>query len=595
MIKFACAASALVLLSAGSAPAQDGPVRQSTAFTLETDLPRTPEQEAVRFDKADLSIRVLPEDKALEGVAVLDFTTLSPISRMSVELDTLFSVSEVRVDGEPVTGDRWSNPEGRLTVELPAERAAGAKLTLTVAYAGQPRVAPRAPWNGGFVWATAPTGEPWIGSAVQLNGCDLVWPCIDNSNAEPGLLDMHITTPANVSAPGPGVFQGMTENADGTRTWSWRIARPNIYAAMINVGPYEEVTAPYRSRFGNTIPMHYWHLKSDDPDKVARLFAEFAPMLDFFESTIGPYPFGNEKMGVVETPYLGMEHQTINAYGNEYRLDARGYDWLLQHEFAHEWFANQLTNRNADDMWLHEGLGSYMQPLYARFLHGERYMHAELKSQREGLVNAFPVVSGTDRTVSQVYGNGEGPGGDIYAKGSLIAHTLRMTLGDEDFYEVIRRLVYGRPDPRPGNFAPRLGSTREMNALVNEVSGRDYDWFFDTYLYQAALPVLGQSRKDGQLTLSWTTETGRPFPMPVEIEVDGETRLITLPGGSATLPVPAGATVLVDPENKILRQHDVIDALQAYNREQREQAAAQRRARSSGEADPNRAPVSGER
>ena len=568
------------LLASGPALAQDTPARQPTAFTLETDNPRSPEQEAVRFDKADVSIKVLPETKSIEGVSVLDFTVLSPIQRLAVELDTLFTISEVRLDGQVVPADRWSNPEGRLTVEVPAGLAEGATPTLTIAYAGAPRVAPRAPWNGGWVWSTAPTGEPWIGTAVQLNGCDLVWPCIDNSNAEPGQLDMHVTTPGNVSAPGPGVFTGMTENADGTKTWSWSIKTPNIYAGMINVGPYEEVTAPYESRFGNTIPMHYWHLRSDDPAKVARLFAEFAPMLDFFESTIGPYPFGESKMGVVETPYLGMEHQTINAYGNEYRISAQGYDTLLQHEFAHEWFANQLTNRNADDMWLHEGLGTYMQPLYARFLHGERYMQAELKGQREGLANRFAVVSQTNRTVNQVYGGSEGPGGDIYNKGSLIAHTLRMTIGDDDFYEVIRRLVYGRPDPRPGNFTPQLSSTREMNAIVNSVTGRDYDWFFDAYLYQAALPVLNQTREGDQLTLSWTTGDGGTFPMPVEIEVDGELQTVAVPNGGATVPVPAKATLLIDPENKLLRQLDVIDDLQAYNRAERERAAAERAARS---------------
>ncbi|OYX57271.1 MAG: peptidase M1 [Brevundimonas subvibrioides] len=578
------AASMAVLACMLSVPAtaQDAPARQPTAFTLETDNPRTPEQEAVRFDKADLSIKILPEDKAIDGVAVLDFTVLQPIQRLAVELDTLFTISEIRLDGEIVPADRWSNPEGRLTVEVPAGLAEGATPTLTIAYAGQPRVAPRAPWNGGWVWATAPTGEPWIGSAVQLNGCDLVWPCIDNSNAEPGQLDMHITTPGNVSAPGPGVFKGVTENTDGTKTWSWSIAHPNIYAGMINVGPYEEITAPYQSRFGNTIPMHYWHLRSDDPAKVQRLFAEFAPMLDFFESTIGPYPFGDSKMGVVETPYLGMEHQTINAYGNAYRIETRGYDTLLQHEFSHEWFANQLTNRNADDMWLHEGLGSYMQPLYARYLHGERFMQSELQRQREGLVNAFPVVSQTNRTVNQVYGGSEGPGGDIYSKGSLIAHTLRMTIGDDDFYEVIRRLVYGRPDPRPGNFAPRTSSTREMNAIVNQVTGQDYDWFFDAYLYQAALPVLTSAREGDRLTLAWTTGGGSAFPMPVEIEVDGVTQTVSMRDGRAAVAVPAGATLLVDPQNKLLRQLDVVDDWQAWNRAERERAAAERLARSAG-------------
>jgi aminopeptidase N len=275
-----------------------------------------------------------------------------------------------------------------------------------------------------------------------------------------------------------------------------------------------------------------------------------------------------------------MEHQTINAYGNNYEVEREGYDTLLQHEFSHEWFANQLTNRNADDMWLHEGLGTYMQPLFARYLHGERYMQGELQRQREGLVNRFAVVSRTNRTVNQVYGGSEGPGGDIYSKGSLIAHTLRMTIGDEDFYEVIRRLVYGRPDPRPGNFVPQTSSTREMNAIVNTVTGQDYDWFFDAYLYQAALPVLARTREGDQLTLAWTTGDGGAFPMPVEIEIDGQVQTVAMPNGRATVAVPAAATLLVDPQNKLLRQLDVIDDFQAWTRAERERAAAERLARS---------------
>ncbi len=133
MIKLACAASAIVLLWAAPASAQDAPARQSTAFTLETDQPRTPEQAAVRFDKADLSIRVLPEDKALDAVAVLDFTVLAPIRRLAVELDTVFTISEIRLDGAVVPPDRWSNPEGRVTVEIPTGLVAGDTPTLAIA------------------------------------------------------------------------------------------------------------------------------------------------------------------------------------------------------------------------------------------------------------------------------------------------------------------------------------------------------------------------------------------------------------------------------------------------------------------------------
>ncbi|KQR57192.1 M1 family metallopeptidase [Brevundimonas sp. Leaf168] len=564
------AAASALTLSACATVAQPAPTpRESTAFTLATDQPLTPEQQAMQFDKADLSIMVLPDDKAIDAVAVLDFTAKAPLTALVVELDTLLTISSVQIDGVEVAVDRWSNPEGRLTVQLPHMLATGRSVALRVAYAGQPRVAPRAPWDGGFVWSTAASGEPWIATAVQGEGCDIFWPCIDSPHGEPGRVDLHITVPSALSAPSNGRFLGKVDHGDGWTTWNWSAKSPNTYAIALNVGPYEEVSREYASRFGNTIPMRYWHLKSDTPEQVHGLFAQFPRMLDFFEATVGPFPFGDEKMGVVETPHLGMEHQTINAYGNGYKIDGRGYDWLLQHEFAHEWFGNQLTNQNADDMWLHEGLGSYMQPLYARWLLGDRYMQRELANQREGLINKYPVVSGTPKTEDEVYKGDVGPGNDIYSKGSLISHSLRMLIGDTAFHDAVTRLVYGRADPRPGNFAPLYRSTGDFLAIINDVTGRDYGWFFRGYLYNAALPVLTQTRDGDVLKLEWTTGDGGVFPMPLEVEIDGRVQTVAMTGGRGQIAVPAGAHVLIDPQNKVLRQMDVIDELQAYKAAQK--------------------------
>ncbi len=553
--------SALSLL-AGPAFGQDaeGPVaRGSTAFTLATDQPRTPEQEAVRFDKADLSIKVIPDERSIEAVAVLDFTATASLSRLPVELDTLFTIASVSVDGVVLASDRWSNAEGRLWIELGRTLSPGEPTQIRIAYAGQPRVAPRAPWDGGFVWGTAPGGEPWIATAVQPEGCDLFWPCIDNPLSEPGRVDLHITIPSDLAAPSNGRFLGKVDQGDGWTTWNWTAANPNTYAIALNIGPYDEMTGEYRSRFGNVIPMSFWYLRSDDPANVRALFAEFAPMLDFYEATVGPYPFGDEKMGVVETPHLGMEHQTINAYGNSFRLDGKGYDWLLHHELAHEWFGNQLTNVNADDMWLHEGLGSYMQPLYLRWLHGERYFQAELLEQRNDLINRFPVVSGLRKDEDQVYKSDVGPGLDIYNKGSLIAHSLRMLIGDEAFFRSVTRLVYGRPDPRPGNFSPRLATTNDFLAIVNEEAGRDLSWFFRGYLYQAALPDLRQTREGDQLMLEWVTGDGGAFPLPVEVEINGQRTTVPMIGGRGAITVASGAHVLIDPDSKALRRLDFIE------------------------------------
>lgn len=558
-----CLTTALLSAPALSpAWAQDAaPARDSTPFTLSSGTPRTPEQLALRFDKADLSFKLLPDTQSIEGVAVLDFTATAPASAVVVELDTLFAIAAVAVDGRSVTG--WSNPEGRLTIPLAQPLTPGQTASVRIAYSGRPHQAQRAPWDGGFVWTTTPDGQPWIASAVQGEGCDLFWPCVDHPQGEPDRVDLHITIPSALSAPANGRFLGKTDNGDGTTTWNWTARQPDTYAISLNVGPFVEMTADYPSRFGNTVPLRFWHLASDDPAKAAALFAEFPKQLDFYEATIGPFPFGDEKMGVVETPHLGMEHQTINAYGNGYKLDGKGYDWLLQHELAHEWFGNQLTNADWDDMWLHEGFGTYMQPLYARWLNGERAMQSELQTMRLTLSNRFPMVSGKPQDAGTVYDGETGPGLDLYYKGALIAHTLRLYIGDDAFYESLRRLVYGRPDPKPGNFQPRYATTPDYVAIVNEVTGRDLNWFFDAYLYEAALPDLVMTRDGERVTLEWKTGNGRPFPLPVEVEVDGRTRALTMTDGRATFTVPASAHILLDPGSRVLRRLEYLEVWKA--------------------------------
>lgn len=547
-----CLVLALSLaLSAGTALAAQPPL---TALTQDTGVPRAPEQAAVVFEHADLKFKVLPDTKSLEGDATLTFRATSALPKLVVDLDRNYKVSTVEVDGNALPASAWRNPEGRMSVDLPAPLAAQQQVKLRIVYAGQPHVAERAPWDGGFVWAKAPTGEPWIASAVQGEGCDLFWPCIDHPQGEPLLVDQHITVPAPLVAAGNGIALGMEEKG-GWRTYHWRTRDPNTYAISLNIGPYVELKGEYKSRFGNTIPLRFWHLRGRDA-QARGLFAEFPLVLDFFERNIGPYPFGDEKMGVVETPHLGMEHQTINAYGNDYKKDKYGYDWLLQHEFAHEWFGNQLTNVDWDDMWLHEGFGSYMQPLYLQYLRGQMEYHAALLDQRAALANKYPIVSGQPRTEEQVYNRTNGPGLDIYYKGSLMLHTLRGLIGDEAFFSTIRRAVYGTDTPRPGNFKPRYVSTRDYLDIVRQVTGKDYSWFFNVYLYKAALPELVAERDAGGLNLHWKTPDNLPFPMPVQVRVGGNggpVRTLAMQDGRGRVELPAGETYTLDPDSKVLR------------------------------------------
>ncbi|MBB4153141.1 aminopeptidase N [Sphingomonas jinjuensis] len=565
MVTRLLALAALLPLTA-AAPDKGQPAL--TEQTMRSGGVRPAEQTAVRFDSADLSFEVLPDQQRLNGVATLAFTAVKPVDRLVIDLDRNLPVSAIEIDGRRLAAGRWSNPDGQLVVSLPRPLAAGDSVSARITYGGTPHVAVNAPWDDGMVWSKTPDGRPWVATTAEGYGCDLFWPCLDFPQGEPAVVTLHITVPAGLKAPSNGVLLGVDQLPDGRSRWNWRTKHPNTYAIALNIGPYEEITGTYKSRYGNSIPMMYWYLPGEK-EQAQRLFAEFAPTIDFFEANIGPYPFGDEKVGVVETPYKGMEHQTIVAYGNGYAKAIEGFDWLFQHEFAHEWFANQLTAANWDDYWLHEGYGSYMQPAYGEWREGRARYATMMQAQRATIANKVPIVRGRVITEEEVYEPTKGgPGQDIYVKGSWMLHTLRWLVGDQAFWDVTRRAVYGRPDPKPGNFVPRFGSSEEYQRIVRDVTGRDYDWFFDVYLRQAALPDLVETRNGDTLSLAWKAPGGGPFPMPVEVSIDGKTQRLPMTGGSATLSVPPNAHVVIDPDARILRRSEAIEAMQAWRAEQ---------------------------
>jgi len=566
-IRLLLAASALALATS-PALAQVKPGEPPiTALTQTSGGPIDPERAALRLEHVDLAIEVFPDTQTLQGIATLTLATSAPQRRLLIDLDKNLPVSAISVDGQPLARTSWSNPEGRLTIALPSTLAAGSSAVVRITYGGTPHVAVRAPWDDGIVWAKTPEGKPWIATTAEGYGCDLFWPCLDFPAGEPAKVDLHITVPKGLSAPSNGVLQKIDTLPDGRTTWHWRARSPNPYSVVLNVAPYVEIKGIYKSRFGGTIPLYYWHLPGREA-KAQGLFAEFAPTLDFFEANVGPYPWSDEKLGVVETPHLGMEHQTINAYGNNYAKDATGFDWLFQHELAHEWFGNQMSAANWDDYWLHEGYGQYMQPLYGRWREGEARYAVMMEKFRNQIENKAPIVSGRILTEEEVYEEEKGgPGGDIYVKGAWVLHTLRNTIGDKAFWEVTRRLVYGRADPRPGNFQPRFATTPEYIAIVNQVTGKDMTWFFDVYLRQAALPELIETREGDQLKLRWKTPGGKPFPLPVEVQVDDKVETVTMDGGKGSIAIPADAHVVVDPASRILKRSEAVEAAQAHPRQ----------------------------
>jgi aminopeptidase N len=536
--------TSIVLLALAAAPA-------SAQRPGSSGGPMPPEQAAYDVRFYELTLTVDPADSSIAGSNVIHADVTAPLAVFVVDLDTVFAVPEVLVDRVAVTHERRA---GQLWIALPREYRAGESLSVEVAYRGRPRAVPPGGFDG-FIWARTGDGHPWITVSCELFGADLWWPTKDHLADEPDSMALHIRVPQPLFVAANGRLRGSFRDPDGWTEYDWFVSTPiNNYGVSLNIAPYRELTASYPSLGGDSVAVSFWVLP-ENVRQARRALPEFLDHLRHLEELAGPYPFRADKYGIAETPYLGMEHQTIIAYGAGYRNDAMvgidwGFDALHQHELAHEWFGNQVTPREWQDLWLNEGFAQYAQPLYAESRLGEGKARELLAIYRRFLANRQPVAPREVLTSAQAYTN------DIYFKGALVLHTLRYLVGDDAFFEILRRWTYPEP-PLPserGSCRCRSVTTDEFVALASEVTRRELDWFFTVYVRQAELPRLAVERADSALTLRWDVPAGLPFAMPVDVTIDGEVRRVELPDGSARIGVGAGAAVAIDPEGWVLRR-----------------------------------------
>ena len=266
--------------------------------------------------------------------------------------------------------------------------------------------------------------------------------------------------------------------------------------------------------------------------------------LDVFEKTIheqekyfGEYPWVKEKIGIVETSHLGMEHQTMNAYGNKFRYTKVGgedYDGLMHHEFGHEWWGNKVTAKDWADYWIHEGIGSYGDALYVREFEGQKaYINYFKNNVFFGIKNDLPVVMGKDIDEEKAYHS------DIYPKGAFFMHTLDYIMGDSLFFPTLKGFV---TDPR---FTySNLVSTGDVEQYFSKAYGHDLKPLFDLYIYTINKLNVHVKALRGDKYLVQLENMNVPLPM--DITANGVTKryIIDQKGiivNSATVP-------LIDPD-----------------------------------------------
>lgn len=487
----------------------------STADSIRGGL--TPERVWWDLNYYELSVDVDPETKTISGENMIKFTATKAGKRLQIDLQEPMKLTGATFAGAALKVSHNGNAH---YVDMPYTLSEGEQASIVVAFEGNPRVAVRAPWDGGIVWTEDANGKPWIANANQGIGASVWWPAKDHPADEVDSMRMNVTVPKGLMDVSNGQLVSIKPEGRKKMTYSWEVKNPiNDYGVNISIGDYAFWKETYQGEAG-PLDMSYYVLR-DNKTKAMKHFKDAKLMMEAFEHWFGPYPFYEDGFKLVEVPYLGMEHQSAVTYGNKYTKGYLGndmsgsgeglkFDYIIIHESGHEWFANNITNADVADMWVHEGFTSYSESLFLDYHHGKESASKYIIGTRRGIRNDRPIQS-PNRGVAH-----EGSG-DMYYKGANMLHTLRTVIdNDEKWREILRGLNK--------DFRHQTVTSQQVFDYINERTASENfapHPFFKTYVQTTKIPVFTYQLKKGKLTYYWKNVVPG-FKMPVDIIVNGK-------------------------------------------------------------------------
>ena len=489
-----------------------------------------------------IHLKIDAKRKMISGYVDITLRVISDMDFIEIDLLNDYNVSVTEVDGMSYP---FQHDKNKLTINV-SNLSKNRVSVAHIVYKGKPPIAERPPWSGGFSWKESNDGYPWIAVSCQTNGAYIWYPCKEHPSDEPDSADIRISVPDPLSVASNGLLQSVYQGEPGWKTWHWK-TRYNINTYNINftVGHFDLVERT-TNILGDPLKMEFYVLK-EHTYGANTLLDQAEKHLEFYTRTFGQYPWIKEKFGLVQTPYWGMEHQTINAYGNNYKNTDQGYDFLMFHEMGHEWWGNYLSASDWADFWIHEGFVVYAEAIYLEEMFGEDAYHAFFEHRmKSNIPLAHPIVPHRNATMK------ESGGLDSYNKGAYVLHMLRYLIGAEtlslilsEFISVKKRLPHNQ------------ATTQDFIDLVHSHTNLDLNWFFNLYLYQTNLPVLNKRIKYGSnhtfVELDWENPG---FKMPLEIKYYTNTgvkmKKLSLTNNPTIIPIIKQSKVKIDPMSWVL-------------------------------------------
>ncbi|MGB5982279.1 MAG: M1 family metallopeptidase [Nonlabens sp.] len=473
----------------------------------------------------DLKVEVDPEHQFIKGSNTITYIVNDPYQLMQIDLQVPMKITKVTQNGKVLLVKDEGNAH---FIKLKKKQKKGKEYKITVYYEGNPRTAKKAPWDGGFSWSKDTQGNHFIATSNQGLGASVWWPCKDHMYQEPEGMTITATVPEGLTCVANGrMINQSTKN--GKSTYVWEVKNPiNNYGVNLNIGNYTNFSEEYDGEKG-TLDMDYWVLE-ENLEKAREHFKDAPKMMKAFEHWFGPYPFYEDSFKLVEVPYLGMEHQSSVTYGNKYvkgylgnDLSSTGwglkFDFIIIHEAGHEWFANNITNKDMADMWIHESFTAYSESLFLDYHYGTRAANEYVIGTRRRIRNDSPLIG--------IYGvNNEGSG-DIYYKGANLLHTLRQIVDDDEKWREILRGMNK-------TFYHQTVTTTQIEDYLDSQIVADLKPVFDQYLRDIKIPVFTYNIDGSMIHYRWT-DVIESFEMPVKVLINGSEKWITPSNQKQTL------------------------------------------------------------
>lgn len=503
------------------------PLQKKMAFTRQDTLRGsiTPERAWWNVLHYNINIDVNIEKKEITGYNQLTFDVVQAGKNKVMQIDL-----QNPMIIEKITDGKTSYPfkrEGNVYWidfgEREFKKTTSKETTsILIYFKGNPKVAVNPPWDGGWIWTKDAKGRPWVTVACQGLGASIWYPCKDYQGDEPeeGAI-INVTVPSDLVAVANGREGPPGEERNGKKNYSWRVASPiNNYNIVPYIGHYVKFSEVYKGE-KDLLSCDYWVLDYDLEKAKKQFGRDVKKMLKAFEHWFGPYPFYEDGYKLVESPHLGMEHQSAVAYGNHFQdgylgMDLSGsgwgkkWDYIIIHESGHEWFANNITTNDIADMWIHEGFTMYSEVLFIEYYYGKKAGDEYCLGIRNNIANDIPLVG--------PYGVNQEGSGDMYNKGANLLHTIRQVINNDELFRTILRGLNK-------DFYHKTVDSKDVEEYFSKKAGKDLSKIFDQYLRTTKIPALEYKLSDKAISYRWTNCID-DFNMPVKIkDQKGETWL----------------------------------------------------------------------